>query len=71
MGVHAHNGTMPGAVTPICNNCMIALCFDIGEQEYKEDKEFWDNWVCRDCNGGEPLSRHVWRQQHIQEGVSV
>lgn len=63
MGVTVHGGTMHGAVTPICNHCMIALCFDIGLSEYETEQDFWDNWICRDCNGGIPLSRHTWREQ--------
>ena len=55
MGVHIHGGTMPGAVTPICNDCMIALCYDIPVGEYEKRKAFWDNWICQECNGGKPL----------------
>ena len=57
MGVHIYLGTMAGALTPICNGCMIALCWDIGEDEYENDRGFWDNWLCQDCNGGIPMKR--------------
>lgn len=60
MGVHKHNGTMDGAVTPICNDCGVSLCWDISIEQYQEDSEFWDDWVCRDCNGGEPMSRDAY-----------
>lgn len=50
MGVTVTASTMPGGVTPICDNCGIALCWDLAESEYRMDKEFWDNWQCRDCN---------------------
>ncbi len=61
MGVHVHGGTMPGAVTPICEGCGIALCWDISKEEYAEDKSFWDAWCCRDCNGGAPMSLKAHR----------
>jgi hypothetical protein len=57
MGAHVHGGTMPGAITPVCNDCMVALCWDISEEDYAAERPFWDSWVCRDCNGGEPMSR--------------
>lgn len=49
MGVTTLNSTMPGAVTPICNSCMVLLCWDISKEEYLERKQFWDNWICKDC----------------------
>ena len=61
MGVHIHPGTMQGAVTPICEGCMISLCWDISEEQYEEEKAFWDQWLCRDCNGGEPMSLKDYR----------
>lgn len=62
MGVHVHNGTMPGAVTPICNCCGIALCWDVDEDEYENAQAFWDAWVCKECNGGTSLSLQAWKQ---------
>lgn len=56
MGVHIHGGTMPGGVTPICNQCGVSLCWDISDEEYEDKWEFWDDWICQDCNGGERLS---------------
>ena len=56
MAVGKHGGTMPEAVTPICNDCNIFLCWDIGEDEYQQDKAFWDAWKCEHCNGS-PMSR--------------
>jgi ribonuclease HI len=50
MGVTVTASTTPGGVTPICDNCGIALCWDLAESEYNADKEFWDSWRCRDCN---------------------
>ena len=48
-------GVMPSkhfddGYTPTCDRCGIALCWDISEYEYEEDQEFWDNWVCKNCN---------------------
>ena len=39
-----------GGMTPICNDCGICLCWDISEEEYQEEKAFWDVWKCQDCN---------------------
>jgi hypothetical protein len=64
MGVHVHGGTMAGAVTPICNECGIALCWDISEDQYAQERPFWDGWICRDCNDGEPLSLKQWEADH-------
>lgn len=66
MGVHVHGGTMPGAVTPICNTCGIALCWDIAEEEYEESRPFWDGWICRDCNGGRAVSLSAWRRDRAR-----
>lgn len=61
MGAGIHHGTMPGGITPMCNECGIALCWDLSAEEYAEDAEFWDSWRCQDCNGGKPMSRKEWR----------
>lgn len=61
MGLHVHGGTMPGGVTPICNECGVSLCWDVAEEEAEQDRAFWDQWVCRDCNGGEPMSLSAWK----------
>lgn len=55
--------SMPGALTPMCNDCGIALCWDIDEDEYQRNKAFWDAWKCRDCNGGTPMSRKSFAAQ--------
>ena len=56
MGLSTHGGTMPGAVTPICNQCGVFLCWDVEEGEAEQDRAFWDAWCCQDCNGGERMS---------------
>jgi len=66
MGVHRHRGTPPGALTPICNECGISLCWDIAVEEYDEDRAFWDRWVCQECRedeGQERMSLKAWRQE--------
>jgi hypothetical protein len=63
MGVLSLQNTLPGAVTPVCNNCGITLCWDIPEEQYARERRFWDAWVCADCNGGKPLSRKDWYRQ--------
>ena len=57
MGVHVHGGTLDGGVTPICNDCGVSLCWDISEEEYEQSADFWDDWICQDCNGGERMTR--------------
>lgn len=54
---------MPGAVTPICNECGTFLCWDLGEDEANEACAFWDAWICQDCNGGERMSFKQWAAQ--------
>jgi len=63
MGATFGPSTPPGALTPICNDCGICLCWDISVDEYEEDKPFWDAWICQDCNGGVRLSLTVWRNE--------
>jgi hypothetical protein len=53
-------GTLPGGLTPVCNGCGVALCWDISVEDYEGAKPFWDAWVCATCNGGEPLSLRSW-----------
>lgn len=49
MGTVILPSTQISALTPICNDCGIVLCWDISEIEYQEAKEFWDNWTCEEC----------------------
>ena len=63
MGVQVTGGTLPGGVTPVCNECGVALCWDISEGEYAEDRAFWDAWRCRECNGGTPMRRADFRKR--------
>lgn len=63
MGVHTHPGTMDGALTPICNSCGVSLCWDISELEYEECIEFWDEWICQDCNGGVRMNREAFYKE--------
>jgi hypothetical protein len=60
MGVSVNPGTIPGGYTPICNLCGVSLCWDISEEEYSEDQYYWDQWICRECNGGEPYTRKMF-----------
>lgn len=61
MGVTTTPSTLPGGLTPICNECGVFLCWDISEDDYAENKAFWDDWICQDCNGGEPMTRKGYR----------
>ena len=63
MGVSVHGGTMPGAVTPICNACGTFLCWDLAKEEADQDSDFWEAWICQDCNNGERMSLKQWRAQ--------
>lgn len=61
MGVAKIKSTMEGAWTPHCNTCGIALCWDISQLEYEEEKEFWDRRECKECNPYAEGSRKRWR----------
>ena len=63
MGVSTFASTLPGGVTPVCNHCGVALCWDISVYEYDESQQFWDDWICRDCNGREPMSLKQWKKE--------
>jgi hypothetical protein len=63
MGVQVSPSTMPGAVTPTCNECGVALCWDVSNEEYVLDRAFWDAWICEQCNGGEPMTLMQWRRK--------
>lgn len=67
MGLHVHGGTMDGALTPICESCGVSLCWDIEESEALENKDFWDQWKCQECNGGERMSLVKWKLQKKSE----
>ena len=67
MGVTIGNSTMDGAVTPICNSCGICLCYDISDSEYEENKTFWDNWQCGDCDPSAKGSFLRYRQEKGSE----
>lgn len=66
MGLHKHGGTMEGALTPICNDCGVSLCWDIEEGEALANEDFWNQWICQDCNGGKPMSLQDWIAQKAQ-----
>lgn len=53
-----------GGYTPQCNHCGIRLCWDISEYEYEEDKDFWDDWICQECNDGTPMTRKQY-YEHV------
>jgi hypothetical protein len=63
MGVITTNSTMMGAVTPICNECGIVLCWDISLEDYATQKDFWDNWRCKLCDPDAPGSLKRWASQ--------
>jgi hypothetical protein len=44
--------------TPACSECGIHLCWDISTYDYDEDEEFWDKWICKECNNGVALKRN-------------
>lgn len=69
MGVEVLPSTLPGGVSPVCNRCGCALCWDVSEEEYAEQKAFWDAWVCRDCNGGRAMSLQTWLKQRRGPGA--
>ena len=50
MGVVQSHMFLGEGLTPICDKCGVALCWDISVSEYEEDKQFWDDWVCESCD---------------------
>ncbi len=65
MAVAICPSTLEGGVTPTCGSCGIALCFDISEEEYREQKGFWDNWQCGHCN---PNARGAQKRWLMERG---
>ena len=63
MGLTVTKGTIPGAMTPVCNDCGVHLCWDVGEEEAESCRAFWDAWVCQDCNNGQRMSLKDWRDR--------
>ena len=61
MGISRHGSTPPDAVTPICSDCGVFLCWDIGEDEYEADRAFWDAWICESCNDGPFTKKAFYR----------
>jgi len=68
MGITTHDGTMTGGVTPTCNDCGVALCWDIARMEYLAAKAFWDAWRCQDCHGSR-MSAFGWNFENGREGL--
>ncbi len=60
--------TFLGGYQPVCGECGIALCWELAPQEYEEQKEYWDNWSCENCD---PYYFSRWtlkrRLQHERE----
>ena len=69
MGVTTHRGTQPGGVTPTCDACGIALCWDISRTEYLEAKAFWDAWKCQECHGSR-MSAFGWKTVNGREALA-
>jgi hypothetical protein len=67
MAVHVYRGTMPDALTPICGECGTSLCFDISHTDYENDKGFWDEWICQECNDGVAFNRLYYATMHSQD----
>jgi len=64
MPVEVLPGTVAGGLTPVCGSCGVRLCWDISDEEYAEAREFWDAWVCRECNGGRSRSLAAWKAKN-------
>jgi len=57
-------------MTPICSSCGVALCWDISKFEYEQDKEFWNNWRCEDCNPNYKGALKRFRQSKGREVIT-
>lgn len=55
-----------GSIQPICNDCGIALCWGLSEEEYDDRKQFWDDWCCRSCRQGSRRDQRVTREGETQ-----
>lgn len=49
---------------PICNDCGIALCFTISDDEKYRFGEFWENWRCQYCDPYVIGSFSRWLKSH-------
>lgn len=58
--------TFMGGYTPICNNCGVSLCWDISPNDYEEDKDFWEQWTCKDCNPNYQGALKRWRVENVK-----
>lgn len=67
MAVGEFASTIAGGVTPVCSECGVHLCWDISEQDYEEDKPFWDDWICKECNHGHAMSLTQWKSEKSSE----
>lgn len=55
-------GVVPGSLggkQPICNTCGIAESWEISEKEYRDNKAFWDQRQCEECQERTPPHRRV------------
>ena len=57
--------TFLGGYTPMCDDCGVALCWDIGPDEYEAERGFWDTWRCRDCNPDYLGARKRWVAKRV------
>src|SRR4030042_542062 len=67
MGIMILVSTLPGSVTPVCNQCGIALCWDIPDSDYRENQDYWDNWECEKCNPNVAGSLAIYQVHKIKE----
>lgn len=69
MAVYVFPSTLVGGVTPVCGDCGVALCYDISDEEYRENQDFWDKWECADCRPDAVGSYLRYRQEKRDRGV--
>jgi hypothetical protein len=65
MGVEVSH-SFEDAFTPRCNDCGVALCWDISILEYIEDKGFWDSWRCDICNPDYGFAYARWKIENAR-----
>lgn len=53
----------PDGYTPLCSDCGVALCWDIGPEEYEARHAFWDAWRCKTCN---PEAVGAWKREKMR-----
>lgn len=64
MGVYEIDEGLGYEYKPICNKCGINLCYSLSFVEYLENKDYWDNWCCLECD---PNYLTRWMENQLKQ----